>query len=90
MMHNTIFAKIDNPNLKLLRSKITEVVSSIQKYVKGYRLTLGPIYENGRLTIMNEVKGSGDYLPKYAGNLDIINCAAIEMAEEFAKRKLST
>lgn len=89
MMHNTIFAKIEHPNLGLLRPKIARVVSSIQKYVKGYKLTLGPIYENGRLTVMNEVEGSGDYLPKYAGNLDIINCAAIEMAEEFAKRKLS-
>ena len=88
IMHNTIFAQIKNPNLKLLKSSINSVVNKIRQYVLGYRLTLGPIFENGRLTVMNEVVGSGDYLPKYAGNLDIINCAAITVAEEYAKRKL--
>src|SRR3989344_3238275 len=88
IMHNTIFAQIKNPNLKLLKSGIFSVVNKIRQYVPGYRLTLGPIFENGRLTVMNEVVGSGDYLPKYAGNLDIINCAAITVAEEYAKRKL--
>src|SRR3989344_188584 len=88
IMHNTIFAQIKNPNLKLLKSRIFYVVNKIRQYVPGYRLTLGPIFENGRLTVMNEVVGSGDYLPKYAGNLDIINCAAITVAEEYAKRKL--
>ena len=88
IMHNTIFAQIRNPKLKLLKSRIVFVVNKIRQYVPGYRLTLGPIFENGRLTVMNEVVGSGDYLPKYAGNLDIINCAAITVAEEYAKRKL--
>lgn len=88
IMHNTIFALVRKPNIKLLRSKIHSVVQSIQKYVPGYRLTLGPIYENNRITVMNEVEGAGDFLPKYAGNLDIINCAAIAVAEEYARRKL--
>lgn len=88
IMHNTIFAQIKNPNLRLLKSKIYKVVSEIKRYVPGYKLTLGPVFENGRLTVMNEVEGSGDYLPSYAGNLDIINCAAMAVAEEFAKRKL--
>ena len=74
---------------KLLKSKILSGVRKIKKYVPGYRLTLGPIYENGRVTIMNEVVGKGDFLPKYAGNLDIINCAAIEVAEEYARRNLN-
>lgn len=88
IMHNTIFAQIKNPKIKLLKSRINTVVRNIRKYVPGYRLTLGPIYENNRLTVMNEVEGSGDYLPKYAGNLDIINCAAVAVAEEYAKRRL--
>ena len=58
----------------------------IKKYVPGYHLTLGPLQENDRLTIMNEVIGRGDYLQKYAGNLDIINCAAIYAAEVYANR----
>lgn len=88
IMHNTIFAQIKNPNLKMLKAKVNLVAKKIKKYVPGYKITLGPIYENGRVTIMNEVVGRGDYLPKFAGNLDIINCAAIAMAEEYAKRKL--
>lgn len=89
IMHNTIFAQIKNPNLNLLKSKIIDTVGKIKKYVPGYRLTLGPIYENGRVTIMNEVVGRGDFLPKYAGNLDIINCAAIEVAEKYARKNLN-
>ena len=64
------------------------MVLKIQKYVPGYKLIVEPIYGNGLLTTMIEVVGRGDYLPVYAGNLDIINCAAISVAEEYAKRKL--
>jgi acetaldehyde dehydrogenase len=49
-------------------------------------MILEPTYENGRASIMIRVIGLGDYLPEYAGNLDIINCAAIAMAEEFAQK----
>lgn len=87
IMHNTIFALIKKPNMAKLKSSIRSQVANIQSYVPGYKLTLGPIFENNRITVMNEVVGRGDYLPKYAGNLDIIDCAAIKVAEEYAKRK---
>lgn len=87
IMHNTIFAKINNPKMQLLKAKVLKTARSIQKYVPGYKITLGPVFENNRVTIMNTVLGSGDYLPKYAGNLDIINCAAIAVAEAYAKRR---
>jgi len=45
------------------------------------------IVESGRLVTMVRVDGLGDYLPKYAGNLDIINCAAIATAEHYAKAR---
>ena len=54
----------------------------------GYKLTMKPTLESGRLTFMNEVVGRGDFLPTYAGNLDIINSAAILVAEQYAKRKI--
>ena len=57
----------------------------MQSYVPGYDLILGPTLENDRIVIMFRIKGLGDYLPEYAGNLDIINCAAIAMAEEYAR-----
>lgn len=86
LMHNTIYAQIDNPNLKKLEKEINLTVNKIQEYVPGYKLTLNPIFENNRLTTMIEVTGQGDFLPIYAGNLDIINCAAITVAENYAKK----
>ena len=44
------------------------------------------MFENERIIVMMRVKGLGDYLPEYAGNLDIINCAAIAVAEGFAQK----
>jgi len=86
LMHNTIFAEINNPNIIKLEKEIKSTVSEIQKYVPGYKLTLGPVFENNRLTVMIEVVGRGDFLPIYSGNLDIINCAAINVAESYAKK----
>ena len=86
-MQTTIFAKVKNPNMEELTKEVTKMVSAIQKYVPGYNLLVPPIYENGRIVVMVKAFGLGDYLPKYAGNLDIINCAAIAVAEEFAKTK---
>lgn len=84
-MQTTIFAKIDNPDMDLLLIEIDKILSIIQSYVPGYCLLVPPIYENGRIVIMVKVQGLGDYLPKFAGNLDIINCAAIAVAENFSK-----
>ena len=86
-MHNTIYAEINNPKLDEIREKVAKVAEEIRKYVPGYKITLEPTYENGRLTTMIEVEGRGDYLPKYSGNLDIITSAAIQVAEEYAKKK---
>lgn len=88
LMHNTVYAQIENPKIENLAYEIKSVVQKIQKYVPGYKLKLGPVYENNRVTTMIEVVGRGDFLPVYAGNLDIINCAAIEVAEEYAKKIL--
>ena len=89
LMHNTIYAQIKNPKIDLITKEIKKVVKEIQSYVPKYNLVLEPVYDNGRLTTMIEVVGLGDYLPIYAGNLDIINCAAIAVAEEYARRKLN-
>jgi len=86
MMHNTIYLKINNPNMVRISEAVTNMEREIQKYVPGYHITLDPVYENGRVTIMVEVIGLGDYLPKYSGNLDIITCAAVSIAERYAMK----
>jgi acetaldehyde dehydrogenase len=88
LMHNTIYAKIEKPKLEEISEGIAAMAKKIQKYVPGYKIVLGPVAENGRVTTMIEVIGLGDFLPKYSGNLDIITCAAVNVAEEFAKRKI--
>ena len=88
-MHNTIYALIDNPDMHKIIVEVRKMEKRIQKYVPGYRIVNGPIYESGRVIITLQVVGSGDYLPKYAGNLDIITCAAVEIAEKYAEKKVN-
>ena len=72
-----------------IKKSVNEMVKNIQKYVPGYHLLYEPVFENGRVSTAVEVIGLGDYLPKYAGNLDIITCAAIEIAESYAKKLIT-
>jgi acetaldehyde dehydrogenase (acetylating) len=87
-MQTTVFAKIAHPDLEKTRETVSAMVNRIQKYVPGFQMILEPMIESGRLAVMVRVEGVGDYLPKYAGNLDIINCAAIAMAEAYAQKRV--
>jgi acetaldehyde dehydrogenase (acetylating) len=86
-MQTTVFAHVPDPDMDALTRAAEEMVARIQQYVPGYELVVPPLYEHGRVVIMVRVRGLGDYLPRYAGNLDIINCAAIAAAEELAKAR---
>lgn len=88
-MQTTVFAQVNNPNMVALKEKVLEIVAVLKRYVPGYELVVPPTLEGNRIVMMIRVEGLGDYLPSYAGNLDIINCAALAMAEEYAKRKRS-
>ena len=88
-MQTTVMAKITEPNLDRTQKKVSEMVALIKEYVPGYQLLIDPVVESGRLITMVRVDGLGDYLPKYAGNLDIINCAAIAFAEAYARREVA-
>ena len=86
-MQTTIFATVGSANLPALREAVSAMVANVKQYVPGYELVVAPILENGRIVVTVKVQGLGDYLPKYAGNLDIINCAAIAAAEQIAKKR---
>ena len=64
------------------------MIAEVQKYVPGYRLKNGPVFDGKRVSIYLEVEGLGDYLPNYAGNLDIMTAAALRTAEMFAEEIL--
>lgn len=87
-MHNTLYALIDNPDINAIGKSVHEVEKEIKKYVPGYSIVMEPTYENGRVTTTLQVVGLGDYLPKYSGNLDIITCSAIRIAEEYARKRI--
>lgn len=86
-MQTTVFARLDRVDLDRVRTEVERMEAVIQGYVPGYRVLLPPRFENGRLAVMVGVHGRGDYLPAYAGNLDIINCAAVAFAEKRALAK---
>jgi acetaldehyde/propanal dehydrogenase len=65
------------------------MMAEVQKYVPGYKLVNGPVFDGKRVSVFLEVEGLGDYLPKYAGNLDIMTAAAARTAEMFAEEMLA-
>jgi acetaldehyde dehydrogenase len=84
-MQTTIF--LDIPNLDKLDfekivSNVYKTLIKVKEYVPYYELIIPPmINEQEIMMISVKVRGTGDFLPKYAGNLDIINCAAIKMLD---------
>ena len=63
---------------------ITEMVAKVKRYVPGYTLITDPIYGKGKITLLLRVSGNGDYLEAYAGNLDIINAAAVHLGDIYS------
>ena len=80
-MQTTLFLKFKDIDFGTLIGEIYKKVKELQQYIPYYELVLPPVINEDILVISIKVKGSGDYLPEYAGNLDIINCAAIEITK---------
>ena len=89
IMRDTIHClTVDKPKHAEIEASVQAMIKEVQKYVPGYRLVNGPVIDDDehRVTCYMEVEGLGDYLPKYAGNLDIMTAAAARTAEMFAER----
>jgi acetaldehyde dehydrogenase len=66
-------------------------IDKMCKYVKGYTPEIRPTYISDDILMVSvKVYGSEDYLSKYAGNLDVINCAAIEVARKVSSMRDDT
>jgi acetaldehyde/propanal dehydrogenase len=90
LMRDTIHCLTETePDQKRITASILEMITEVQKYVPGYRLVNGPVFDGNRVSVFMEVTGLGDYLPIYAGNLDIMTAAAARTAEMFAEELLS-
>jgi acetaldehyde dehydrogenase len=98
MMRNTVYTTVhESTDVEAVRDSVARMEAEIQTYVPGYEVTLEPVardqddvaFDLGDsviLTTMVEVEGEGQYLPPYAGNLDIMTSAALGAAERIADR----
>ncbi|WP_428422745.1 acetaldehyde dehydrogenase (acetylating) [Methylibium sp.] len=75
----------ETPSLAMIEASVHAMIKEVQRYVPGYKLVNGPVVDGNRVSVFVEVEGLGDYLPKYAGNLDIMTAAATRTAEMFAE-----
>ncbi len=87
MMRDTIYCLTEGaPQQDAIRASVIKMVAEVQRYVPGFTLVNGPVFDGNKVSIFIEIEGLGDYLPKYAGNLDIMTAAATRTAELFAER----
>jgi acetaldehyde dehydrogenase len=97
IMRDTVFCAISpDADQQAVSASIKSVVAEVQEYVPGYTLRAEPQFDeprvdwNGhaRVAIFLEISGNGDYLPAYAGNLDIMTAAAARVGEVLARAKV--
>ena len=96
-MRNTVYVGLDgDANRPAIEASIAAMARQVAAYVGGY-LVKGILFDDGpfptpagevaaRVTVLLEVTGRGDYLPPYAGNLDIMTASAVRVAETLAAR----
>ena len=90
IMRDTVHCLTETePDQQAITDSVQQMIKEVQKYVPGYRLKNGPVFDGKRVSIFLEVEGLGDYLPRYAGNLDIMTAAAARAAEMFAEEILA-
>lgn len=90
IMRDTVHCLTETePDREKITASVHAMIKEVQKYVPGYKLVNGPVFDGKRVSLFMEVEGLGDYLPKYAGNLDIMTAAAARTAEMFAEEILS-
>lgn len=90
IMRDTIHCLTEGePDQAAITESVLAMVAEVQKYVPGYRLKNGPVFDGNRVSVFMEVEGLGDFLPKYAGNLDIMTAAGLRTAEMFAEEMLA-
>jgi acetaldehyde/propanal dehydrogenase len=90
IMRDTVHCLTETePDRDAITSSVHAMIREVQKYVPGYKLVNGPVFDGNRVSVFMEVEGLGDYLPKYAGNLDIMTAAAARTAEMFAEEMIN-
>ena len=81
LMQTTIYVYARHIDFEKVLKQVNAMEQRIVKYVPGYKIVLYYLRGPNQIVLSVIVRGKGDYLPEYSGNLDIINCAAIAAAE---------
>jgi acetaldehyde/propanal dehydrogenase len=90
IMRDTVHCLIEGePDKGRITESVLAMIADVQKYVPGYKLKNGPVFDDKRVSVYLEVAGLGDYLPAYAGNLDIMTAAALRTGEMIAEEIVS-
>lgn len=86
LMRDTVHCITEGePDQPRITAAVRAMVEEVRRYVPGYRLANGPVFDGRRVSVFLEVAGLGDYLPRYAGNLDIMTAAALRTGEMLAQ-----
>ncbi|MEE1130394.1 MAG: acetaldehyde dehydrogenase (acetylating) [Caryophanon sp.] len=86
IMRDTIHVLVtEEGHDEAIRQSIADMVQAVQTYVPGYSLKANTVFEGKKVSVFIEVEGAADYLPAYAGNLDIMTAAAVQVANEMAR-----
>jgi len=100
LMRNTVFCALpEGTDHNAVVASVRDMVADVARWVPGYRLKQPPVIEEGpfhtpggvvphRVVVLLEVEGAGDYLPTYAGNLDIMTAAAVRVGEAIAAHRV--
>jgi acetaldehyde dehydrogenase len=72
-----------------VRAQVTAAATELRSFVQGFEVTACTV-NDGKAFVAVRVTSSGDRIPRYAGNVDIINAAALHVAERYAADRLLT